>query len=587
MLNNNVETPLVSFSFDESSSSSEPFESSSGTTLYFGGPNMWYNVPDGLERNPDVIRAEMSLMTTPMSQMYAAEAYGAVKNVQNVCAADYKTFCASASIDLSELSSFLDNFMMPRLLTETKPQSAGAATVNKLRSYYRQLDNKPAAVVPKHGAHIKTGNLRKVNKMGTLRRLDGKQQGPPLSKEQGPPGSPPPKGPPPKGAPPRGPPPPPEDGKGPHGPPPPAGAGSWFDPVPPKPADQQQPPPPPPAGGEDVYFNGALGFGAEGDMCLYENFNRLSQPCVQGMTDLYEVRQRFWHDNEEYSGGGHHIIFLVLAALFLWMIVKKCIWRKRIAKVRNFMEAVHANPALKATIEAETGLPVPEMPCRGSRCCDEDKKGGKDKCCLKKFCKYVCGFMFMFAISFFLAITSLEITSNILVNWDADAEARGEEPSTTPLTALLLLLTVTLVEVTIFALAVRVGKTLCAAVLGRSSSDSGDYPAPSAPPASPVVVHTTPMPTPEVAPTVRGGRRFQWGRALTVNPFSRMFSNNAGATHGDYTALSGGDNEETEMVTVTSSVVPPQHYLTPVLMSNGQTVLASVSAAPVTKVTMV
>lgn len=592
---------------------------------------MWYNVPDGLERNPDVIRAEMSVMATPMSQMYAAEAYGAVKNIQNVCAADYKNLCASPSIDLSAVSDFLDNFMAARMLAEAKPRSEGTATVGKLRSYYRDLENKPK-VVPKHGAHVKPGNLRKVTRIGT-RSLSQvtrdfaapppkdatppSKEGPPPSKEGPPPRGPPPpppsgedgenRPPPPKGPPsgqgppppPRGPPPADGDKEG-RGPPPKpkpapksppsAAATSWFGPEPAMgelPADEQQdqqglpPPPPPPGPWEDVFYNGALGFGAEGDMCLYENFNQLSQPCVQGMADLYDVRQRYWNDNEEYYGGHRHFLFLVLGALFVWAMVKKCIWRKRIQKVRTFMDAINANPALKATIEAETGMPVPELPC-GHHCKD------KGECTVGKCCKVFFALVLCFVVSVFIAVTSLEITFNILTNWDADAEARGEEPNTTPTTAFLLLTFVTLVEVSIFVLAVKVGKTLCALVHGHSPSSNDAAPAPSAPPASPVVVHhVAPMPTTATASN-GGSRRMQWGRALTVNPFSRMFSTNGGATHGEYTALSGGE-EETEMVTVTpgtAAAAPTAQFLTPVLMSNGQTVLVT-AAAPVTKVNLV
>jgi len=212
---------------------------------------------------------------------------------------------------------------------------------------------------------------------------------------------------------------------------------------------------------------------------------------------------------------------------------------------------------------------VPYMPYgRRSRCCDENKGSKKDQCCLKKLCKCVITFVLVFVISFFMAVNSLEITSNILANWDADAEAAGQEPTTTPVTALLLLFTVTLVEVSIFALAVRVGKHLCSMLHGPSSSQcDANNCAPSAPPSSPMVVHMTSMPTPVLSTSSNGGvsgsRRFRWGQALTVNPFSRMFSNNGGAAaHGDYTALNGGE-EETEMVTVVPSAFNQLSYPCP------------------------
>jgi len=237
--------------------------------------------------------------------------------------------------------------------------------------------------------------------------------------------------------------------------------------------------------------------------------------------------------------------------------------RKHIKKIRNFLTTINENPALKATIEAETGMPVPDLPCKRWH------KNSENKCCLKKFCKCFATCVFVFVVSFFMAITSLEITSNILANWDADAAANGDDEGTSPVVALLLLLTVTLTQVTIFALAVKAGKCLCAYLSGESCDNSAST-APSAPPASPVIVHMT---SPSVMSSnglgqASSSRRF-WGRA-SAN-LTRMFSN--GRVHGDYTALNGED--ETEMVTVVpAGSISPQQYVV-------------MTAAPVTKVNMV
>jgi hypothetical protein len=579
--------------FDESSSSSSSgsfFDGDFTFQLSSSLPTMWYNVPDGLERNPDIIRAEISLMTTPMSQAYATEAYSAVKNVQDVCAADYKSLCSTPSFDLSEVTNFLDNFMTPRMLTaQTRPISTGLKAINKVRSIYRTVDAKKAAV---SGARVKTTpSLR-----GIARGLEGPRGPPPPPR--GPPPPPPrdggPAGPPPKeGGPPEGNRPPPRGPKPPPGPPP-------------RPSDKQEdrerewnekepfkgdgeseewleepaavPMGPPPAPWEDVYFNGALGFGAQGDMCMYENFNQLSQPCVDSMTALYDVRQRFWIDTQD-SMHGHGLFVLFLAGLVLIMGVKRCIMRKHIKKVRTFLKSINDNPALKATVEAETGMTVPNLPLQP--CHQDDKNNKKSECCLKKFCKCFLTCVFVFIVSFFMAITSLEITSNIIANWDAQAAANGDEEGTPPQMALLVLMAVTLTEVTIFAIAVKAGKCLYKYFTGENCCDNNDCSTPSAPPSSPVQMVFVKTPTTTTTTTTNnnssnttsGTRRF-WGQASTN--LSRMFSSNSRAIHGDYTPLNSGDNEEmTEMVTVVpaSSTLPHQYVV--------------LTAAPVTNVNMV
>lgn len=49
---------------------------------------------------------------------------------------------------------------------------------------------------------------------------------------------------------------------------------------------------------EDRLFSGALGFGAEGDMCLYQNLDQLSDPCVSAVSDLYALRANYWAEDQ-------------------------------------------------------------------------------------------------------------------------------------------------------------------------------------------------------------------------------------------------------------------------------------------------
>jgi len=163
-----------------------------------------------------------------------------------------------------------------------------------------------------------------------------------------------------------------------------------------------------------------------------------------------------------------------------------------------------------------------------------------------------------------MAFTSLEITANIISNWDADAAANGDENGTSPAMAFFVLLAVTLTEITIFALAVKAGKALCTYLHGENCCDGSSSTTPSAPPASPVIVHMAPMPAPMVASSTP---QHFWGRA--TSNLSRMFTTNR--VHGDYTVLNG--DEETEMVTVVPAASAPQYVI--------------MTASPVTKINMV
>jgi hypothetical protein len=129
--------------------------------------DLFYNVADGAERNPDIIRAEMSLLATPINQAYSMDAYVAVKNIQDQCAVDYKNYCSSAPSESMTIDQFFDQIFSPRRLTGKNlvVESAGASLVNSLKSL---VGSKKSAAVITKVSHVQ-------NNVSKLKELTGKK----------------------------------------------------------------------------------------------------------------------------------------------------------------------------------------------------------------------------------------------------------------------------------------------------------------------------------------------------------------------------------------------------------------------------
>ena len=47
---------------------------------------------------------------------------------------------------------------------------------------------------------------------------------------------------------------------------------------------------------DDYLYVGSLGYGDAGDMCMYDNFQKLAAPCQSFVFDLNDLRQQFWKE---------------------------------------------------------------------------------------------------------------------------------------------------------------------------------------------------------------------------------------------------------------------------------------------------
>ena len=356
--------------------------------------------------------------------------------------------------------------------------------------------------------------------------------------------------------------------------------------------------PPPP---EDRSFQGSLGFGSEGDLCLYRGMaeGQVSEPCIGAVADLYQLRSQYWEESQQSSGPHCHgfVLVLVAAVLLLGCLVRKWYARHRAQKVRSLLTALHTNPSLKATVEAETGVPVP-MPRTPGSCCsagDDTQSPCSSPSGVKRFLKVTAFFVCLLAVSFLVSFTALEATMHIVHGMDMHAEEDaegGEAQYTSPVVALSILLLVCTAEVAVLALIVRGLKACCAAKSNESeASAASGYPG----------VSTATAPTPAT-----------WVTRYAQRVADR-FGRGGGGAHDGYARLPGGDEyagdnetllgrqgstaplqlqQGTEMVSVASRAptAPPLQQARAVpqqLQQQYTTVLVPVTAMPVNSISMV
>lgn len=248
-----------------------------------------------------------------------------------------------------------------------------------------------------------------------------------------------------------------------------------------------RPPPRPHHPLPEDHFPGNLGFGADTDLCLYQNFPQLSDDCQGAVSDLYHVRADYW---EEYNDNQHHppsplfcFLLIVGAVLLVLGFVKRlCMYKKR-RQVAKFLDALNANPKLKAQVEHEMGQPVPPpMPscCAGklhavrttaaAAVSTRSRSGTWGGFCVRML-KALLFLGAVFVISLFISITSLEMTAAIVDHMDANARAdeSGEVPPVSPFFALFILFSICAAQLFLLGLVVR-GIKLCVSK-GRCEED--------------------------------------------------------------------------------------------------------------------
>ena len=608
--------------------------SSSGTGEA-GSSQYIYNTPDGAVTDPDLLQAELMFFNTPAKEHFAGEVYEAFNAVQEQCGYDYVRLCQQPASGISEIS-FNDPFFFPPMMASFFSPAflAGApiprrrlgalkagdetlaaiapttALSNKVVGYFREfyqgkrnLATITSSVVPTT-AEVKTDNKEKefkvrpripsvktrtmkphpeLAKENAHKKIDRKlkQHGhddhhdhdrdhdKDHKRDQ-----------------------PPKDGKDPRGPPPSKGAPRNEDDGDDRyhhghddhhhrgHHDDHH-------GREDHYFSGALGFGAEGDMCMYQNADQLSDPCVKAISNVYELRDEYWHE----SNGPHHChgIFFILLALFgLIYGIRRFKTRHQRKAAHNLLVGLNNDPELKKAVEAKLGITVPPAPVCPFHA-NNSNGTSPAYSCFTKFLYTIFVLIMAFVASFFITITSLIVTGIIVrgTGMEVVNNETGEvEKQPNGFVVILILFTLSFIQVRILAKLVRRFKAWYRVNYGDST--------PSAPPA-PVENGNAPS-----GPTDGGSsspRRIASTVTNWIAPRVAAVRNAFRRDTDGYAPLSSGD-DSTEMIAIGSAYVPVQSSATnpnaaprvavftgvPVT-HNGST--AVVTATPVTHVTFV
>lgn len=174
---------------------------------------------------------------------------------------------------------------------------------------------------------------------------------------------------------------------------------------------------------------GSLGYGAAGDTCIYQNFQSLAPSCQESVRSLFALRQEYWEASQEPA---HHCHFGLFAVVFLLAaVVGSVIRRRRYRKVIAVLDALHANPELKAAVEAKAGVSVPEVSCRVRESVNHP---------VRKCCHFLSLLVLSALACLFVAVTSVVVSAHLILaisSTDADGSVTGP-PAPVALAILLI-----------------------------------------------------------------------------------------------------------------------------------------------------
>ena len=108
---------------------------------------------------------------------------------------------------------------------------------------------------------------------------------------------------------------------------------------------------------DDYLFVGSLGYGDAGDMCMYDNFQKLAAPCQSSVFDLNKLRQQHWKEKSiaDYRPGGPGFFASLFVSFLMFSgILEHYRYLSRKKKRDNekdaiaTLELIDADPALNA-----------------------------------------------------------------------------------------------------------------------------------------------------------------------------------------------------------------------------------------------
>jgi hypothetical protein len=297
---------------------------------------------------------------------------------------------------------------------------------------------------------------------------------------------------------------------------------------------------------EDRSFPGALGFGAQGDLCMYQHIDQLSAPCLGAISDVHALRQQYWQEESSAVYHGHGLMLVKLGAklvggIALLALACRVFTRKRHRATYKLLAGLNANPELKAKVESELGVTVP--PHGASKC------AMRSKSCCQRLLLALALLVFTLVASLCISISSLELTCAIVDRLDSphvdpqtgQAVASSE---TSPAVAMLILFLICSSEVLLLGLFIRLGNKMFRSCTNSDCNGEGQAQLlPSAPLVTRVAdpapgLSAGPSPSRTVWPTWMQQAPAQW---LSI------FQRRAGYPSDGYVPLLA---EDTEMVAV-------------------------------------
>lgn len=363
--------------------------------------------------------------------------------------------------------------------------------------------------------------------------------------------------------------------------------------------------PPTPPFMEDHSFPGALGYGAEGDLCLYDALanqpDTLSSGCVASIAQLHMLRASYYEESAApppppHGAGCALVGFggLFLLGVLLAVAVKKY-YRKfgaRKQAIRALLAGLHERPELKKSVEEELGLSVPAppaCPCANPSVPTNDSVANSWTTFAFRIARVLCMLLLTFAVSLLISISSIEITTSIVDQWENNpvVDPQTGEPlddsahPVSPAVVLALLFAICSAEVIMLALFMRGARCLyrrCteSRMAGEISSEGGPGShrgcrrstcsrrrggVPSAPLVHPVAESEFPALTvpPQTLPSASATTasdltaRDTWGRFTAWMPTFLTNRGSAADAGGAFYVPLLGEEESREMVTFPSS----------------------------------
>lgn len=299
-----------------------------------------------------------------------------------------------------------------------------------------------------------------------------------------------------------------------------------------------------------------LGYGAQGDMCLYQQYDDLSGNCQQAIAGVERLHE---HYQEEAYHHGPHLLPGLLAALVVVLLAKFC-KRFMCNKQYKFQEqmkatltAINNNQELKAHVEMTTGVAVPTVP----KCAfASNQKGGKCRrflCCVGRFVVVVLSWMMLVHVAGHVTHQIVEHSSLLVADENGNINVQQK------LAVVAIFLSVLLAEFGAILLVVRGVKAY------YFSRPSGDSNSPN-------------TPNPESGSA--SGRIHQYfiypTQRLLSSMQQRMQVHSSTGTSGQYSVLPA-DEDATEMVVASAPIMihqpqqmPQQQYVMVPISTQGQ-----------------